>query len=214
MQKITSALGGLLMMVVGASPGFAATVFDQPWNEQASWDLSQAGGQFPATKVYDNFSLGAATRITDLHWTGFSDAATQPIGPFLIEIWNDAGGAPDLTSSIYSQTDSPSQTLIGPVDGISSFYTYDINALPQAFSAVADTTYWLSIQATAPFVPGELSSWGWAFSSFDPEDPNAPVNMAFRLTDTVPVSVPEPGSLALVGLALAGLSAAGRKKIG
>lgn len=167
------------------------------------------GGNGAFAKVYDNFTLAAKTLITDVHWVGgyFNPVSQGPITSFLVQIWSDVGG-PGAALMADSQGGVANETLIS-----AATYSYDID-LTTAFVAEANTTYWLSIQPTLVFPP----QWGWAQGTGGDDVAYQDIfgnrnllqlDLAFSLTGT---TVPQPASLALVGLALAGLLAAKRRK--
>ena len=167
------------------------------------------GGNGDFAKVFDNFTLVAKTSITDVHWVGqyFNPANQGPITSFLVQIWSDAGG-PGAALLADSQAGVASETLIG-----GTTYSYGID-LTTAFVAEANTTYWLSIQPTLVFPP----QWGWqagtggdgvSYQDLFGGRTRQATDLAFSLTGNV---VPEPASLAVVGLALAGVLAAKRRK--
>jgi hypothetical protein len=230
MRKLITGVFAPLLLVVSALPSVAATVYSQPvalapLGSVVASQNDTAGGFGSFAKVYDNFSLGSATSITDVHWyggffSGSNSAAPAPITSFLIQFWGNASGAPGTL--LYSATilGNAGQVASGS-NGLGPLYAYEVD-LTTAFDAQADTTYWLSIQPSMAFPP----QWGWAtgtggdggsYQYFDTNaDPNTPltrlaVDMAFSLTST-PRTVPEPDSLFLAGLALMGLMAASRRQ--
>lgn len=216
--------------VVGTCLALAASVaqanpvvFQQAWdgttaNTQASQnDTNPQQGFGDFAKAYDNFSLATNTLVTDVHWTGgyFSPSQQSPISSFLIQIWSDAGGP---AAVLFSETvaGAPNETSLGTVGSVSVF-SYDVD-LSNGFVALAGTTYWLSIQANLAYPP----QWGWAtstggdgvaFQDFSGR-PRTRVNtdLAFSLTGTA-ATVPEPGTVALVALALLGTAVTSRRKL-
>lgn len=170
------------------------------------------GGNGDFAKVFDNFTLNAKTLITDVHWVGgyFNPTVQAPISSFLVQIWSDAGG-PGAALLADSQGGVANETL---VPATTATYTYSID-LTTAFVAEANTTYWLSIQPTLVFPP----QWGWAAGSGGDSVAYQDIfggrnlqrlDLAFSLTGQ---AVPEPASLALVSLALAGMLAAKRRTL-
>lgn len=217
MRKLMISALAPVLLTVFTVPSLAAVVYEQAYNGTLNAYASQndpgANGSF--AKVYDNFSLGAAASITDVHWTGaYFGGSAGTITKFLIEFWADSATGP--SSLLYTADINGAAANETVVSGF--VYSYDV-VLASAFQAAAGTTYWLSIQPTMTFPP----QWGWAesnvgdnlsYQSFFGTIRPLETDMAFGLTSTTPSDVPEPGGLALAGLALLGLFAASRAKRG
>ncbi len=177
-------------------------------------DPDFGGGQF----IADNFTLApGATTIADIHWTGFYSTANTPqaTDEFNIRIYADAAGLPDANNILLDlavgdagRVDTGIDVSIGiPFD----LYSYWVDITP--LTLVANTQYWLSIvndtssDANDNWAWGTDSSGGSLASSADQTN----WNTSSRETDFQLTTVPEPTTLALVGLALIGRMRHSRK---
>jgi hypothetical protein len=240
-QVMKRSLGlSVCMVLLGASVSLASfgTVFyEQPpafeppppaATSTTDADLTTPAPGFPDFQVYDNFSVGSTTLVTDIHWYGaFDGAFPDPPSPidFEVTFFNDAGGQVGSpvqsfsldagTAGVNDGTDVQKTAVTPPVGNLPTF-RYD--ALLPPFE-LAPGDYWLSILALQQFISSDPDifdpNWGWHLgsggdgvaiqTSFDGSDTTEArvLDRAFSLTTT---AIPEPGSVAVWLLGLVGLA--------
>jgi hypothetical protein len=180
-------------------------------------DTASGFGNFAT--AFDNFTLGANYNIDEVQWVGsyFNPPAQGVITAFTLTFYADAGGAPGAVLATYSGPGSFGETFVGFDNAGSPTFVY-AGLLGSPFAATAGTQYWISLVPDLGFPP----QWGWetgtggdgaAYQCFFGACGAVPGDLAFALNGTQQTSVPEPGSLMLLGTGILGLAGVIRRKL-
>jgi len=211
----------LAVFALMAFTGAQASVYSQALN------LNNDGGPFssPGQQIADAFQLSSAASLSTLDWYGdnFANAFPSTVA-FTINLYADAGGIPaNSPFSSQSVTATAVDTGMSELDCCSPFAEiFLFNAtLPSAVALSANTTYWLSILdvSGSPNVfrwANGTTTWAGDFNNACCA-PGSWINIGpprdQAAYDLNPVTVPEPGSLALLGSGVVAAAGMLRRKL-
>ncbi|MHB1186317.1 PEP-CTERM sorting domain-containing protein [Thiobacillus sp.] len=191
-----------------------------------------ANPNFPQ-QMADDFTLGGAVSLEGITWWGGYDGNLDDAGDddFLVRLYSDVSGTGTVLEEFGTVTFSRTVTSLHSPSLLdvagNDVYQYDF-ALTAPLG-LSSGTYYLFVQNLS-----SSSDWFWLqgssgngdlwYRSEDPEDPEDPVDpknwnagqgegdLALRLEGTQVVQVPEPSSLALLGIAGLSMLLAGRRR--
>ena len=222
-RNITSTVAGLLLFASVATTTTAGIIYDGGAPDQAGQLFAQGPGAAAMT-----FTLGPGLNtVTDAHWWGgcFPAITCGPSPDFELSFYTDNAGAVGTLIGSPIDVGTAHQTSTGNVIGPPIAPQWDEYSYSATFAPVtltAGVQYWFAISNTAAEPAG---AFGVETTSTAPAGALAsitfdgttwlplPQQLSFNLTNDV-VGIPEPATIALFGIGLAGLAASRRRKPG
>ena len=217
MKSFAKLLIAASLAVAFAAPARADAIYSNPVHlpttDWFGYSASAAQGQYLAS----SFVPAGGGTVTGATWVGSVWPTWPQNTSFTLTFLDSVSGAGNV---IATRSVTATTTDLGVVNN-SGFEVFSYAASFAALSLAASTQYFLSIEGTEHWLWGDGSDAAaitWFSYTGDPtwQYPSAP-GRAFELTgtaDTVSISVPvpEPGALAVFGLALAGIGAMRRRR--
>jgi hypothetical protein len=211
----TILLATLFALVLSVSAYADTTLYTQSYDGNGYLNASQndtsSGGLGNFATAYDNWNInpGGIYTVNEVQFTGgYYNGNPGTITGWTVNVYFDNGsGQPGTLQHTAHISGNGNETILG-----GNIYTYDIAGL--GFQELSGIPYWLSVVPDLPFPP----QWGLATGTGgdgigyqDYFGQRLQIgDSAFTLIGT---SVPEPGTLIMMGTGVLGLAGAIRRKL-